>query len=76
MAVGGRPNPELCFLSERLRWPLLPKERYGNSLSGCGSSTQPSNWEADILPLSYCRPQSLHLNIGKIGTQLVCCTLY
>jgi len=25
----------------------LPKERYGNSLSGCGSNTQPSNWEAD-----------------------------
>ena len=55
MAVGGRPNPELCFLSERLRWTLLPEERYVNSLSGCGSSTQPSNWEADILPLSYCK---------------------
>jgi len=26
---------------------LLPKERYGESLSGCGSNTQPSNWEAD-----------------------------
>jgi len=31
---------------------LLPKERYGNSLSGCGSNTQPSNWEVDTLPLN------------------------
>ena len=39
MAVGGRPKPELCFLLGRLRWTLLPKERYGNSLVGCGSNT-------------------------------------
>jgi len=32
-AIGGRPKPELCFLPGRLRWTLLPKERYGNSLS-------------------------------------------
>ena len=31
----------------------LPKERYGESL--CGSNTQPSNWEADTLPLGYYR---------------------
>ena len=54
-AIGGRLKPEVCFLPGRLRWTLLPKERYGNSLSGCGSTTQPSNWEADTLPLSYCR---------------------
>ena len=53
-ALGGRPKPELCFLPGRLRWTLLLKKRYGNSLSGCGSNTQPSNWEADTLPLSYC----------------------
>jgi len=46
-AIGGRPKPEMCFLPGRLRWTLLPKERYGNSLSGCGSNDQPSNWEAD-----------------------------
>ena len=46
-AIGGRPKPELCFLPGRLRWTVLPKERYGNSLSGCGSNTQASNWEAD-----------------------------
>jgi len=56
-AIGGRPKPELCFLLGQLRWTLLPKERYSNSLNGCGSHTQPSNWEVDILPLSYCRPQ-------------------
>ena len=51
-AIGGRPKPELCFLLGRLRWTLLPKESYGNSLSGCASNTQPSNWKADTLPLS------------------------
>jgi len=38
-AIGGRPKLELCFLPGRLRWTLLPKERYGNSLSGYGSNT-------------------------------------
>ena len=46
-AVGGRPKPEACFLLERLRWTLLPKEHYSGSLSGRGSNTQPSSWEAD-----------------------------
>ena len=39
-------------------WTLLPKERHDISLSGCGSNTQPSNWEAITLPLSYRHPQS------------------
>jgi len=39
-AIGGRPKPELCFLPGRLRLTLLPKERYSNSLSVCGSKTQ------------------------------------
>jgi len=34
----------------------LPKERYGDSLGGRGTNTQPSNLEADTLPLTYCRP--------------------
>ena len=55
VTANGRPKPELCFLPGRLRWTLLPKEHYSNSLSGCGSNTQPSNWEADTLPLNYCR---------------------
>jgi len=38
-AIGGRPKPELCFLPGRLRWTLLPNERYGNSLSGCEHPT-------------------------------------
>jgi len=44
-AVSGRPKPEICLLPGRFRWTLLPKERYGNSLSRRGSNTQPSNWE-------------------------------
>ena len=43
-ATGGRPRPALCFLPGRLMRTLVPKGRYGNLLSGCGSNTQPSNW--------------------------------
>jgi len=50
-AIGGKPKPEIYFLPGRLKWALLPKERFGDSLSGRGSNVQPSNWEADILPL-------------------------
>ena len=56
-ALGGKPKPEICTSPRRLRWTLLPKERYGDSLSGRGSNTRPSNWEVDILPPSYCRPK-------------------
>jgi len=38
---------------------LLPKERYGNSLSGRGSNTQLSDREVDTLPLSHCCPTYL-----------------
>jgi len=55
-AIGGRTKCEMRFLSGQLRWTFLLIERYGNSLSGCGLITQPSNWLADTLPLSYCRP--------------------
>ena len=51
---GSRPKPEIFFWSWRLGWTLLLKERYGDSLSGRGSNTQPSNLE--VLPLSWCRP--------------------
>jgi len=63
-AIGGRPKPELCFLPGRLRWTLLPKEHYGNSLSGYGSNTQLYNWGADNLPLSYAAPNVGGFNQG------------
>jgi len=44
-AIGGTPKPELWFCRGGWGERSLPKERYGNSLSG--SNTQPSNWEAD-----------------------------
>ena len=50
-----RPKLEFRFLPRRLMWTLSPKERLANSLSGCGSTAKPSNWEANTLPLSYCR---------------------
>ena len=27
-AIAGRPKPAICLLPERLRWKLLPKQRY------------------------------------------------
>jgi len=42
-AISGRLTPEICFLPGQLRWSLLPKERYGDLLSGRGSNTQLSN---------------------------------
>jgi len=68
--VGGRPKPETYFLPARLRWTLLlNKERYGNSLSGRGSNTHPSSWEADPLTLSYRTfkfPRFFVRNPGKV----------
>ena len=49
-----RAEAWIVLLAGQLRRTLLSKERYGNLLSGCGSNTQPSNWEADTLPVSYC----------------------
>jgi len=63
--IGGRQKSELCFLPGWLKWTLLPKERYGNSHSGCGSNTQPSIWESDTLPLNYCRPWSTCKTVGR-----------
>jgi len=51
-AVSGRLMPGICSLPGRFWGTLLPKKCYGSSLSGRGSYTQPSTWEADTLPLS------------------------
>jgi len=54
--MSGMPTPEICFLPGQLRRTILPKEHHGESLSVCELDTQPSNWEADTLPLGYRRP--------------------
>jgi len=42
--VGGRPNPEIVFLSRRFRWMLfLPKERHSVAVD------LTPDWEADTL---------------------------
>ena len=53
LSLGGRPKPRWCFLSGRLRQMAVTKERYGDSIRGLGSNTQPSSWEADTLLLSF-----------------------
>jgi len=46
-AFSGMPMPEICFFPGKFRRTILPKEHYGDSLSGPGSNSQPSDWEAD-----------------------------
>jgi len=55
MAISGMPTPEICFLLGQFRLTILPNEHHGESLSVCELDTQPSNWEADALPLGYRR---------------------
>ena len=43
------------LLTGAVRLTILPKENHCESLSVCELDTQPSNWEADTLPLSYRR---------------------
>ena len=58
-AIGGRPI-EFCFLflSGRLRWTLLPKQRYGDSLSGLGHS------------VAVVKHPSFQLRGGRFNTEL------
>jgi len=64
-ATGGRPDAEIYFLQRPLMWTLLPKERYGNSLSGRWSNNQPSNWESVTLLLSYRQRAGTWVHYGK-----------
>jgi len=56
-AIVDRPKPEICFLPGRLMRKLFAQRGYGDSLTGRGSTTQPSNWEADTLSLNYRWPK-------------------
>jgi len=58
-AISGMPRPEICVLPEQFRLMIFPKEHHGESLSVCELDTQPSNWEADTLPLGYRRPSEI-----------------
>jgi len=51
-AVNGMPTLGICFLPGQSRWMLLPKKRYGDSLTVGESNTQPSTWE--VVTLSLC----------------------
>jgi len=46
-AISGMTMPEICFLPGQSRRTIFPKEHHGDSLSGRGSNTQPSDWEVD-----------------------------
>jgi len=59
LAMAISATPETFLLPGRLRRTILPKKRYGDSLRVGESDTQPSNWEADTLPLSSRRPSEM-----------------
>jgi len=46
----------------QLRRAILPKGRYGVSLSVSELDTQPPNCEADTLPLGYRRPRAIFVD--------------
>ena len=52
-AIGGSPWPEFLLLAGAAEVNALAKKRYSNSFSGRGSNSQPSNWWADTLPLTF-----------------------
>jgi len=56
-ATSGMSTPEICFLPGQFRLTILPMEQHAESLSvrELDICLQPSNWEADTLPLSYRR---------------------
>ena len=58
-AISDMPTLEICFLPGQFRLKILPKEPHGESLNVCESDRQPSNWEADTLPLSCRRPSEI-----------------
>jgi len=74
-AISGTTTPEICFLPGQLRRTVLPKERYGDSLSVSESATatQPSNWEADTQPLNYrCPSEIFFANAWVSGDVMTC----
>jgi len=63
-AIGGLPKPEICFLPRRLGWTLLPKERHGDSVSGCGSHTK---FPIDTWTLYHCAIQGCGAGAPELG---------
>jgi len=57
--LSGMPTPGICFIPGQLRWTLLPKERYGDSVSVGESVTQPSNSEVDTTIELYHSPSEV-----------------
>jgi len=62
----GMPTPEICFLPGQLKRAILPKV----SLSVGEMDTQPSNCEADTVPLSYRRPSAIFF-VNAYGCQMM-----
>jgi len=72
-AISRIPTHEICFLPGQLRRTILPKEHHGESLSGFELDTQPSNWEANTLPLGCRRHSEIFVaNAWVTGDVMMC----
>jgi len=72
-AISGMPALEICFLPGTLRRTILPKERYGDSLSVGESDTQPSSWK-DPLPLSYRHSSKIFVANPQVSGDVMMCS--
>jgi len=71
--IGGRPKPEKCFLSGRLRWTLLPQERYVEPPSGRRIPNLPVERRTLSLWVS-CRSQHQYYFLDIVcGSTSACC---
>jgi len=72
--MSGMPTPEICFLPGQFRLAILPKEHHGESLIVCELDTQPSNWEADTLPLGYRRRSEIFFADTYVSGNVMMCS--
>jgi len=73
-AISGMPMPEICFLPGQLRLTILPKVHHGESPRVCELDTQPSNWEADTLPLGYRRRSEIFIANAEVSGDIMTCS--
>jgi len=58
-AICGKPMLEIRFLPGHLKWTLLPKEHYGDSLRGLGLNPTTFQLIGGTQRLNYRRPNEM-----------------
>ena len=71
-AICGKPTPEIRFSPGQLRWTLLPKERYGDSLSGPGLNRPTFQLRRRRQSnLSYCRSNEMFVANSSVWSDVM-----